>query len=215
MSWVDVQADLTLAALKARLLTEFNISITEKTVSLWLTKAGFTFKLMRVLPISRNTPEAIDARRQYATMFLNDAPADRNDVIWVDESGFNLHLRRRHGRAISGHRAAVVVANSRGRNISICAAMSGDGFIHHLQQFGGFNSDLFCDFLTSLFAILHARGRVNCWIVLDNVRFHHCANVANTAARAGHRLIFLPTYSPMLNPIESLFGKWKIGVRTQ
>jgi transposase len=56
LSWVDVQADLTLATIKARLLTEFNISITEKTVPLWLTTAGFTFKLLRLLPISRNTP---------------------------------------------------------------------------------------------------------------------------------------------------------------
>ena len=35
------------------------------------------------------------------------------------------------------------------------------------------------------------------------------------AARHGHTLVFLPPYSPMLNPIESLFGKWKTLVRTQ
>jgi hypothetical protein len=35
------------------------------------------------------------------------------------------------------------------------------------------------------------------------------------AQRYGHTLVFLPPYSPMLNPIESLFGKWKTLIRTQ
>jgi transposase len=58
-------------------------------------------------------------------------------------------------------------------------------------------------------------GRARCWIILDNVRFHHSLNVLECASRFEHQLIFLPPYSPMLNPIESLFGKWKTLIRAE
>ena len=45
-------------------------------------------------------------------------------------------------------------------------------------------------------------------------RFHHCAVVASCAQRFGHTLVFLPAYSPVLNPIESLFNKWKTLIRS-
>ena len=73
----------------------------------------------------------------------------------------------------------------------------------------------FGEFLQSLFVILRVRRRCSCWIVLDNVRFHHCSEIREIVAEAGHTLVFLPAYSPMLNPIESLFGKWKAGIRTR
>jgi transposase len=109
----------------------------------------------------------------------------------------------------------VVVANNRGRNLSICAAMSEEGFLLHKINHGAYTALLFCEFLESLFEKLVELGRRCCWIVLDNVRFHHCANVAECATRFGHQLVFLPPYSPMLNLIESLFGKWKTSVRSR
>ena len=212
---VESAADMTLRAMKEHLAEKIGVWVTEKTVSKALTKNGYTFKLIRLLPISRNTIDTISARKSYAEMFLRDAPADQRNVIWVDECGFNLHVRRKHGRARSGERATVQVANSRGRNQSICAAMSNEGLLHHSHIEGAYNTERFCEFLVSLFVVLRMKGRMNCWVILDNVRFHHCSAVAETTARAGHSLIFLPAYSPMLNPIESLFGKRKTSVRTR
>jgi transposase len=70
-------------------------------------------------------------------------------------------------------------------------------------------------FLLELFLVLSQMGRSQCWIILDNVRFHHSAIVNECATDHGHLLVFLPAYSPMLNPIESLFGKWKTLIHTQ
>lgn len=212
--WIDDDAALTLRQMKARLSEQFGISVSEKTVSYYVTKSGFTFKMVRALPMARNTPEAVILRRQYAEMYFRDAPTDQRNIIWVDECGFNLHLRRKHGRARNGERATVTIPNNRGQNQSICAAMSSEGFLHQSQISGAFNALRFCEFLESLFAILASQERSACWIVLDNVRFHHCAEVNQVVTQSGHALIFLPAYSPMLNPIESLFGKWKTSIRT-
>jgi hypothetical protein len=82
-------------------------------------------------------------------------------------------LRRKQGRARRGQHASVVVPSGRGRNISIAAAMNVEGFIHHRVHIGAYNSSLIIEFLGQLFATLQARGRQNCWIISDNVRFHH------------------------------------------
>lgn len=215
LDWVENSADITLKTIVARIMSTFGVAVSEKTVSLALTKSGFTMKLLRIIPESRNTPETICARREYALRFMNEAPMDRRHIIWIDETGFNLHLRRKYGRALAGLRANVVVANSRGHNISICAAMSEEGMLSHMVHRGAYTALLFCTFLERLFAHLLALNRPNCWLILDNVRFHHCEIVAECAARNGHQLIFLPAYSPMLNPIEYLFGKWKASVKTR
>jgi len=154
------------------------------------------------------------ARYSYASTFLSSHPQDRRDIIWVDEFGVNLHLRRRFGRARRGEHATVIVPNSRGRNISVCAAMSEEGLIYDTIRPGAYNAVAYCEFLTGLFEKLQERGRTNCWIVMDNVRFHHCSIVITTISCYGHTPVFLPPYSPMLNPIESLFSKWKTLIRT-
>jgi transposase len=213
--WVDDRPDMTLDSHKIRLQSQLNISVSAKTISRALTKMGFTMKLMRTIPIARNCSETIEARKIFAQMYHNDAPPDHNGIIWVDECGFNMHLRRKFGRARKGERASIEVANSRGRNISVCAAMSQEGFLYERLKPGAYNSGEFCIFLRELFVLLTARRRTACWIILDNVRFHHSQAVVACAAEFGHQLVFLPPYSPMLNPIESLFSKWKTLIRTQ
>jgi transposase len=214
LDWVDNQPDLTLQTIATRLQQEHNITISLKTVATVLNKAGFTFKLTRAIPASRNCPETISARHAYAQNFRQHSPLDSQNIIWVDETGFNLHLRRRHGRALSGLRANLTVPNNRGRNISICGAMSKEGFISHQIRFGSYNANAFCEYLQVLFGRLCELGRHGCRIIVDNVRFHHSACVLDCVQQAGHFIHFLPPYSPMLNPIESLFGKWKTAIRT-
>ena len=213
--WVDARPDSTLHDLAIKLVHEHDIIVCKATVSAALTKIGFTVKLTRPIPISRNCPDVLEARKQYAQKFLNEAPPDRRDIVWVDECGFNLHIRRKFGRARRGEHASLPVANSRGRNISACAAMSDDGLLHEIIRPGAYNTEHFCAFLTSLFVILSGMGRSHCWIILDNVRFHHSASVRTCTEQHGHHLVFLPPYSPMLNPIESLFSKWKTLIRTE
>jgi transposase len=214
LDWIDNEPHLTLQAISTRLQEEQQISVSKKTVAMVLNKAGFTFKLSRLIPAARNSPEVILLRKTYAQTFHQDLPLDTKDVLWVDETGINLHLRRRHGRALSGLRANLTVPTNRGRNISICGAMSEEGFIAKQVRFGAYNAAGFCEFLQTLFIRLQELGRSECRIILDNARFHHSPCVLSCVQQAGHTLHFLPPYSPMLNPIESLFGKWKSSIRT-
>jgi transposase len=44
---------------------------------------------------------------------------------------------------------------------------------------------------------------------MDNVAFHKTIAVRSQIEQAGHQVLYLPPYSPFLNPIEQLFSKWK------
>ncbi|KII65391.1 hypothetical protein RF11_03493 [Thelohanellus kitauei] len=50
---------------------------------------------------------------------------------------------------------------------------------------------------------------------MDNVRFHHSIEVRQALESRGHRILFLPPYSPQLNPIELLFSKWKSIIKSR
>ncbi len=59
-----------------------------------------------------------------------------HEYIYVDEAGFNLTKRRRRGRNVIGHRAIVCVPGQRGGNVTLCAAISNHGVVHHHANLG-------------------------------------------------------------------------------
>ncbi|KAI4471377.1 homeobox-like domain superfamily [Holotrichia oblita] len=50
---------------------------------------------------------------------------------------------------------------------------------------------------------------VGAYLIMDNVRFHKNAEVLNLIQAHGHHAVFIPAYSPFLNPNEELFSQWK------
>lgn len=145
-----------------------------------------------------------------------DAAPELHEFIYVDEAGFNLVKRRRRGRNVIGQRAIVHVPGQRGGNITMCAAMNHHGIIHHHSLLGPYNSALLLAFLDALHDILVPDGdvfgppQINYVIVWDNVSFHRAAVVRQWFT--DHPLfttLYLPPYSPFLNPIEEFFSAWR------
>ena len=65
-------------------------------------------------------------------------------------------------------------------------------------------------FLGEVLTLFHERGITSGTIILDNVHFHHSAQVAALFPPGGpFQLLFLPPYTPNFNPIENVFSKWK------
>ncbi|KII63660.1 hypothetical protein RF11_06196 [Thelohanellus kitauei] len=128
------------------------------------------------------------------------------NVIYIDETWFNLHIRRSYGRSRWGKRVQLIVSNSRGRNISICAAMSRSGIIHDV--FEPYNTEKFIVFLQEM--CRNIADGVPKTFMMDKVRFHHSSEVSAFLQTRGHNIIFLPAYPPsQLNSIKFLFSKRK------
>lgn len=175
-----------------------------------------TLKLARCEIEKLNAVETIQSRKIYATHFIENAPHNRKKCIFIDECGFNLHLRRSFGRAKTNQRVTAVVPTFKGRNVTLIAAMTKRGGVVHTNIISNStcNSEKFCIFLKELIDLLDEAGDMQqSWLILDNASIHKTAMVRSIMARTPYKLQYLSPYSPMLNPIEQVFSKVKNTVR--
>ncbi|XP_039598918.1 uncharacterized protein LOC120521189 [Polypterus senegalus] len=197
-------------------------AISISSISRTLAKHRVRMKQLYKVPFERNSEGIKELRHQYVQRVMElEANQVPHEIIYVDEAGFNLAKRHRHGRNIIGQRATVTVPGQRGANITMCAAISNNGALLHKCQIGPYNTDRRLLFLEDLHERLVPeveRGQVGDHLPIyvitwDYVAFHHSRAV--TAWFNAHpRMMshFLAPYSPFLNPIEEFFSarKWKV-----
>jgi transposase len=134
----------------------------------------------------------------------------------VDETGSNLSMTRLYGRARVGERSFDKVPRNHGVNLTVVGAIALDGVRAMMAYEGGTTLEAFLRFVNeALVPSLHP-GDI---VVMDNLRVHHNDEVKATIKAAGADVLFLPPYSPELNPIELTWSKLKailrkVGART-
>ena len=100
-----------------------------------------TLKLSRDIPQQRNTPEIKTARREVAEWMLRNG---ERELIFIDESGFRLWMKRSYGRAPRGQPAIRVVnARNSGHMSLIFAVSQTHGLLRHEFIEGGVKSARF------------------------------------------------------------------------
>ena len=62
---------------------------------------------------------------------------------------------------------------------------------------------------------IESLSKGSCVIIMDNVPFHKSNVVKGRFIEKGHQIKYLPSYSPVLNPIENAFAKWKNYVKKE
>lgn len=128
----------------------------------------------------------------------------------MDESGFNTSMTRRYARAPSHQRAWGRVPRNHGRNQTLICALQCTGPTASLVLTGAVNGSSFEWYVREVLCPALPPGQV---VIMDNLSSHHRASVRTLIEARGCRLLFLPPYSPDLNPIELLFSKVKARVR--
>ena len=103
----------------------------------------------------------------------------------------------------------------RNKKFSICLAINCDGNKFFKIKLGSYNGNLFKEFLCEFFDWLDIKQLKNCCIIMDNATIHKTVEVLELIRKSGNNVLFLPPYSPALNPIENVFRKWKAYVRSQ
>ena len=113
-------------------------------------------------------------------------------------------LYRKHARALRGEKVVAEISGKKFKRISIVAGKCGKNIISPLSYKGTADSELFeFWFEHGLLAEL-PEGKT---IVVDNATIHRKAKLRELAENAGCSVLFLPPYSPDLNPIEN-FWAW-------
>src|SRR5215213_9864307 len=136
---------------------------------------------------------------------------DARRLVFVDESGFNVSMTRLRARAPRGKRAYGKVPRNRGKNTTLIAAITLEGGMGtSMPVEGATDAEAFGVYVEHFLAPTLEKGQV---VVLDGLGAHRAHRVRELIEARGADLVFLPSYSPDLNPIEEAFSKIKALVR--
>lgn len=138
------------------------------------------------------------------------ATLDLHRCKFIDESGINLAMTRLYGRALRGERVLGSAPQNYGQNVTMLGALSCTGLEAVMTVEGATDSDVFRAYVREVLCPTLREGDI---VVADNLSAHKAAGVQEAIAAKGARLLYLPPYSPDLNPIERCWSKIKTALR--
>lgn len=133
-----------------------------------------------------------------------------SDLVFLDESGCNTDMTRRYAYAFGGHRAVDSAPLCKPKNTTILSSIQTDGSCHYTTFSGGTTVARFKEYLENDLIPYLSKTSV---LVMDNMKSHHAKAVKELLDKSGVHYLYLPPYSPDLNPIEKLWSKVKAILR--
>jgi transposase len=151
-------------------------------------------------------------REEFKTLIRTHFRPDQ--LVFADESHFNrLTLRRPYAWSIRGERACQYEFFLCGTKYSILPALSLDGILHLKVLENAITGNDFLHFIQGLLPQMNEWPLPRSVLVIDNASIHKVAGIREMVEERGARLLYLPAYSPDLNPIELAFSSIKSWLR--
>ncbi len=155
----------------------------------------------------QDRPDVAEKRRD----FIRRQPAlDPNHLVFIDETWAATNMARRHGRAARGLRLLAAVPHGHWKVTTLVAGLRCSGITAPCVFDRAINGERFRAYIEQMLA---PPLRPDDIVLLDNLSSHKIAGVEDAIIAQGARLIYLPPYSPDLNPIEQAFAKFKAALR--
>src|SRR4051794_18178844 len=136
---------------------------------------------------------------------------DPKRLVFIDETWAKTNMTRVRGRCARGMRLVAKVPHGRWRTLTFLAALRCDRIDAPCVIDGPINGRSFLAYVEQVLVPTLQPGDV---VIMDNLGSHRRQAIRRTIRAAGAKLLFLPAYSPDLNPIEQVFAKLKTLLRT-
>jgi transposase len=131
-------------------------------------------------------------------------------LVFIDETWAKTNMVRLRGRCERGTRLIDTTPHGHWKTSTFIAALREDGLVAPAVFDGAINADLFLCYVEQVLVPTLQAGDI---VVMDNLSSHKKPAVRQAIEATGATLLFLPAYSPDLNPIEQVFAKLKALLR--
>lgn len=177
-------------------------------------EAGAHAKKTSLTAVEQAEPRIQALRRSFIELAKS---LDPRRLVFIDEAGSHIAMTREYARAPRGERAHGSVPRNAGTVTTKIGALDVKGVRAMMTVEGATDAEVFEALLERVLLRKLKPGDI---VVLDNVGVHKTADVRRLIRAAGARVLYLPPYSPDLNPIELCWSKLKallkeFGARTQ
>lgn len=152
-------------------------------------------------------PDVAEARREF---IIKQPSFDPEMLIFLDETSATTKLIRTHERCAKGLRLVDPVPHGHWKTSTLVCALTLSGITAPYVMDGAMTGDIFLAYIQQFLAPTLKPGNI---IFMDNLRCHKVAGVREAIEEKGANLLYLPPYSPDLNPIEQAFSKIKSFLR--
>ena len=125
-------------------------------------------------------------------------------LVFIDETWAKTNMTRTHGRSRRGARLVAHVPQGRWRTLTFLAALRCDRIDAPCVIDGPINGQSFLAYVEQILVPTLRPGDI---VIIDNLGSHKGKAVRQAIHGARAKLLFLPPYSPDLNPIEQVFAK--------
>ncbi|KAG1137624.1 hypothetical protein G6F37_011072 [Rhizopus arrhizus] len=194
---------------------------------------NLSLKKARFQPINRNSEEKIQERLDWIRKWKKTDIDFTRNCVFLDESAFHINLKRSMAWSRKGTPAVVTVHKIRATTTTILGAISAEGLIKcslrlpqppsnkkrkrgddvgHVSK--GTVTGHYVSFLKATMDEMdqypHMKGH---YLVMDNAPIHTSEDIAKYIESRGYYCVYLPSYSPELNPIEQFWSVVKSKVK--
>ena len=148
--------------------------------------------------------------RRRARWIARQASIDPKRLVFIDETWAKTNMAPLRGWGPRGQRLIGKAPHGRWRTLTVIAALRSDRIDAPCVFDGPINGETFRAYVERFLVPTLEPGDI---VVLDNLGSHKGKAVRRAIRGAGAKLLFLPKYSPDLNPIEQVFAKLKHWLR--
>lgn len=200
---VEKTPDATLGEIRSD--QKSSLSIT----TLWriVRELGLTFKKKTLHASEQDRTDVKALRESWPEKIAGIAV---ENWVFLDETAATTNMTRRYGRCRRGQRLKMKVPHGHWKTTTLVVGLRVSGLTAPTVIDGAMNGELFLAYVEQQLVPTLKAGDV---VVMDNLPSHKRAGVREAIETVGARLLYLPPYSPDLNPIELAFSKLKALLR--
>ena len=191
------------------IIDTLGLHVCNETVRKAVIKLGYSYKKKSLHASEQERP-----RCQGKTQKLEKHMSERdiNYLVFLDESGVNINMTRHYARAWKNRRAVDKTPFNTPCNTTVPSSIRLNGDCAYTVYQGGTTAERFAEYLKTKLLPTLSEADI---IVMDNMRSHHAKAVKQLLDSSKVTYLYLPPYSPDLNPIEKMWSKLKAFLRKE